>query len=63
MFPRHSVASQLKILIPVGTATANEAIMKKPSTPSGSGVANMWCAHTITPRKRDRRRRDAAIAL
>ena len=50
MFPRHSVASQLKILMPVGTATANDEIMKKPSTPVGSGATNMWCAHTITLR-------------
>ena len=28
-FPRQSVASQLKILIPVGTAMIIEAIMKK----------------------------------
>ena len=28
MFPRQSVASQLKILIPVGTATSIDAIMK-----------------------------------
>ena len=36
--------------MPVGTATANDVIMKKPSTPIGSGAANMWCAHTITLR-------------
>ena len=36
--------------MPVGIATANDVIMKKPSTPVGSGATNMWCAHTITPR-------------
>ena len=50
MLPRQSVASQLKILIPVGTAIANDDSMKKPSTGVASGVANMWCAHTSMPR-------------
>src|SRR5439155_997187 len=49
--PRHSVAIQLKILTPVGTAMRNELIMKKTSTTVGEGVANMWCAHTSRPRK------------
>ena len=44
--PRHSVASQLKILMPVGTAIANEDSMKNASTTLAVGVANMWCAHT-----------------
>ena len=44
--PRHSVASQLKILIPVGIAIANEDSMKNASTTVAVGVANMWCAHT-----------------
>ena len=48
--PRHSVASQLKIFTPVGTAMRNELIMKKTSTIVGDGVANMWCAHTSRPR-------------
>ena len=46
MFPRHVVASQLKILTPVGTATAIEVAMKKTCSPQGSPTANMWCAHT-----------------
>jgi hypothetical protein len=49
--PRHSVAIQLKILIPVGTAIVNEASMKKASTTVGVGVVNMWCAQTSRPRK------------
>src|SRR4051794_10862030 len=48
--PPHSVAIQLKILMPVGTAIANDESMKKPSTGVGVGVANMWCAHTSVPR-------------
>ena len=47
--PRHSVAIQLKILTPVGTAITNES-MKKASTTVDIGVANMWCAHTSRPR-------------
>ena len=49
--PRQSVAIQLKILTPVGTAIRNELIMKKMSTSDGLGVENMWCAHTSRPRK------------
>ena len=30
MFPRQSVASQLRIFTPVGTAMMNDEIMKKP---------------------------------
>ena len=48
--PRHSVASQLKILMPVGTAIANELSMKNASTTVGVGVVNMWCAQTSMPR-------------
>src|ERR671939_567600 len=44
--PRHSVASQLKILIPVGIAIVNDDSMKNASTTSAVGVANMWCAHS-----------------
>ena len=46
IWPRQSVAIQLKILIPVGTAIVNEDSMKKASTTVAVGVANMWCAHT-----------------
>src|SRR5215210_5684273 len=48
--PRHSVASQLKILIPVGAAIANDDSMKNASTTLAVGVANMWCAQTSIPR-------------
>ena len=48
--PRHSVASQLKIFTPVGIAMRKELIMKKIRTTVGLGVANMWCAHTSSPR-------------
>jgi hypothetical protein len=44
--PRHSVASQLMILIPVGTPTSTDAIMKKPFRTFGRPTANMWCAQT-----------------
>ena len=46
MFPRHAVASQLKILIPVGTAITIDVIMKNESSPTGMPTANMWCAQT-----------------
>src|SRR5438552_1861060 len=42
--PRHIVAIQLKILIPVGTAIANDAKLKNGS--EMAPVVNMWCAHT-----------------
>ena len=48
--PRQSVAIQLKIFTPVGTAMRNDPIMKKIRTNVGLGVANMWCAHTSSPR-------------
>ena len=49
--PRQSVASQLKILMPVGTAIVNDESMKNASTTVGVGVANMWCAQTSALRK------------
>src|SRR2546423_11645391 len=48
--PRHRVASQLKILMPVGIAIANDESMKNASTTFAVGVANMWCAQTSMPR-------------
>ena len=44
--PRQSVASQLITLIPVGTPTSTDAIMKKPLRKFGMPTANMWCAQT-----------------
>ncbi len=49
--PRHSVATQLKILTPVGTAMRKLESMKKASTTVLIGVVNMWWAHTSIPRK------------
>ena len=49
--PRHSVAIQLKIFTPVGTAMMKLESMKNASTTVDIGVANMWCAHTSMPRK------------
>ena len=48
--PRNSVATQLRTLTPVGIAIAIEESMKKASATAGSGVANMWCAHTSIDR-------------
>jgi hypothetical protein len=48
--PRHSVAIQLKILMPVGTAIANDEIMKIASTTVAVGVVNMWWPQTSRPR-------------
>ena len=45
-FPRQVVASQLKILIPVGTAITIDEIMKNESSPTPKPAVNMWCAHT-----------------
>ncbi len=60
--PFHSVAIQLKILMPVGTAMRNELSMKNASTTVAVGVVNMWCAHTSMPRNAIATV-DAAIAL
>ena len=49
--PRHSVAIQLKIFTPVGTAITKLESMKKASTTVEVGTVNMWCAHTSRPRK------------
>ena len=48
--PPHKVATQLKILIPVGTAIAYELNMKNPSTGVFTGVVYMWWAQTSVPR-------------
>src|SRR6058998_155638 len=42
--PRHIVAIQLKNLIPVGTAIANDARLKNGN--DTAPVVNMWWAHT-----------------
>ena len=51
MFPRQSVAIQLRILIPVGTAITIDASMNQTFRAVGIPIANMWCAHTRRERK------------
>ena len=49
--PPQTVASQLKIFTPVGTAMS---IVERPNAETATGpmpVANMWCAQTPQPRK------------
>ena len=48
--PPQSVASQLKNLIPVGTAIKAVAMVKKRRIQGGVPLVNMWCAHTTKPR-------------
>ena len=62
--PRHSVAIQLKIFTPVGTAIRNEPSMKKiEHVASGIGVVNMWCAQTSEAEEARSPTVAAAIAL
>ena len=49
--PRQSVASQLKILIAVGTAMIIDETMKKPFRNAGIPTVNMWCAQTRSEKK------------
>jgi hypothetical protein len=44
--PRHSVATQLNTLTPVGTAMSMVEYMKNICAPAGRPVVNMWCAQT-----------------
>ena len=44
--PRQVVASQLKILIPVGIAMTIDEIMKNVSSPVDNPAVNMWWAQT-----------------
>ena len=46
ILPPHMVASQLKILIPVGTPTTIVEMTKKVLAVGLMPTANMWCAHT-----------------
>ena len=48
--PRHSVAIQLSIFTPVGTAMRNELSITNTSSASGIGAVNMWCAQVRKPR-------------
>jgi hypothetical protein len=45
--PLHMVATQLKILTPVGTAINMVAYIKNSWPVTGMPVANMWCAQTM----------------
>jgi hypothetical protein len=51
ILPPQSVANQLKILIPVGTAMIILAIMKNIRIQPGVPLVNMWCAQTSSPKK------------
>lgn len=46
-----SVASQEKILIPVGTAIIIVAAVKYARVSTSIPTVNMWCAHTINPNR------------
>src|ERR1700690_838905 len=47
IFPPHIVPIQLKILIPVGTATAIVVRVKKLFAYEFMPIVNMWCAQTL----------------
>ena len=46
-FESNSVASQLKILIPVGTAISSVVIIIGTRSQLNMPLTNMWCAHTV----------------
>ncbi len=60
--PPQIVASQLKILTPVGTAMIIEVIMKGTRRNGSMPLVNMWCAHTRKP-KMPMARLENAISL
>ena len=47
IFPPHSVPSQLKILIPVGTEITIVENTKKVFPSGPIPTVNIWCAHTL----------------
>ena len=49
--PFHRVPSQLKTLIPVGTAITIDATMNQVCSEYGSPTVNMWWAHTSIEKK------------
>ena len=49
-FPSHIVASQLKILMPVGTAISSVVIIIGTRSHEAMPLTNMWCAQTEKPR-------------
>ena len=48
--PRHSVASQEKILMPVGMAMIAVVTIIGTRIQACMPETNMWCAHTVKPR-------------
>ena len=48
-FPSQIVASQLKILIPVGTAIRSVVIIIGTRSHDAMPLTNMWCAQTEKP--------------
>ena len=50
--PRHSVASQLKILMPVGMAISIVVIIIGTRSQVNMPDTNMWCAQTVKPSTR-----------
>lgn len=44
------VPTQLKILIPVGTAIIMVAVVKYARVSASIPTVNMWCAHTTNPK-------------
>src|SRR3954447_16463370 len=48
--PFQIVASQLKILIPVGTAISSVVTIIGTRNHDAMPETNMWCAHTLNPR-------------
>jgi cellobiose-specific phosphotransferase system component IIC len=49
--PPNIVATQLKILIPVGTAMIIVALVKYARVSTSKPTVNIWWAQTIKPRK------------
>ena len=50
ILPPHRVATQLKNLMPVGTAINEVAIVKNSRIQGGVPLVNIWCAQTTNPR-------------
>jgi hypothetical protein len=51
ILPPNIVATQLKILIPVGTAIIIVAAVKYARVSTSRPTVYIWCAHTINPKK------------
>jgi hypothetical protein len=51
ILPPNIVATQLKILIPVGTAIIIVALVKYARVSTSKPTVNIWCAQTINPKK------------